>query len=99
MRKIRSSGIAEVVIAISIIAICIGIASIVFVRANASMTDFESLNLETEAQNLVWEKLFEVELVSNEIDYEENIMDDSLTLLRFTRGSEVIFEQDIYINE
>lgn len=99
LKKINSSGVVEVVIAVTIIAICIGVASIVFVRSNSTMTDFEALKLETEAQNMLWGKLHELELDPFELEVIEELLADSLILFEIKRGSETIYEQEIYSNE
>jgi hypothetical protein len=75
-RKINASSLAEVVIAISVIALCFGIASLVFVRSTMVTTSFEEVRMQTEIQSAIWEELhdgeIEVEqegvLVSSETD-------------------------------
>lgn len=56
-KKIQASGIAEMVIAVSIIVICIGLTSILFVRSTKSSTSFENVVYQTEIQNQLWNYL------------------------------------------
>lgn len=55
--KIKSSSITEVVIAMTIIAICFGVASIVFARSIMVTQNFQDFKLQTEIQGEVWKNL------------------------------------------
>jgi ABC-type lipoprotein release transport system permease subunit len=100
-RKIRASGIAEMVIAITIIAICIGVASIIFVRTTSVMSSFENVIHQTEIQNQILDELLTnnaIELpegVNNETESNEEIQTE------YYRGTneEIIWTQDVLTNE
>lgn len=55
--KLRASSVAEVVIALTIIAICFTIASQVFVRANRSTILFREVEEQTEFQSMMLDAL------------------------------------------
>lgn len=100
-RKIAASGIAEMVIAISIIAICIGLASIIFVRTTSVMSSFENLIYQTEIQNQTWDRL----LTDKEVEIPEGVTEESETEKEIQKNSyrgakeKIIWTQDVLINE
>lgn len=59
--KIPASGIAEVVMAIAVIAACIGISALVFARTIRVTTDFESVRMQTELQSHIWKQMVQAE--------------------------------------
>lgn len=70
-RKIKSSSIAEVVVALAILAICFGIASLIFVRSTNSASKFMDIKKQTNVQNVLMEHL------ENDIKLDfENLLDD-----------------------
>ncbi len=101
-RKIPASSIAEVVIAISVIALCIGIASLVFVRSTKSTVNFQEVRTQTEIQSQLWKHLF---MMEHEFDDIENIKlerestdNDSIERLVFTgEDGKVILKQDWWV--
>jgi hypothetical protein len=52
-KQVQASSIAEVVIALSIIALCFGIASLVFIRSLSTTAKFEDIRNQTEIQSKV----------------------------------------------
>lgn len=58
IQKVKASSIAEVVIALSIIALCFGIASLVFIRSLSTTARFEDIRKQTEIQSQVLKYLF-----------------------------------------
>lgn len=103
-RKIVASSIAEVVIAVSIIAICIGIVSLVFVRSTKSTINFQELRQQTEIQTKLWETLFlDTELSETEgiqIETEIHSSNDSLHMLTFKGlDDKIIWTQDMMNDE
>lgn len=60
-KKIASSSIAEVVIALSVIALCIGVASLVFVRSTKTSMNFHDVRKQTEIQSRIWNQLLSTE--------------------------------------
>ncbi len=58
--KIAASSLAEVVIALAVIALCFGIASLVFVRSTMVTTAFEEVRQQTEIQSVLWEQLHDI---------------------------------------
>lgn len=98
-RKIAASSIAEVVIAISVIAICIGIASLVFVRATKSTVNFQEVRTQTEIQSKLWKNLFTLEHEMEDIDgitlEKETTDNDSIEHLVFVGADgKIILTQD-----
>lgn len=101
-RKIAASSIAEVVIAISVIALCIGIGSLVFVRSTKSTVNFQEVRTQTEIQSKLWKNLFTLE---NELDDVENVKiekeatdNDSIQHLLFLGDDgKVILKQDWWV--
>lgn len=101
-RKIEASSIAEVVIAISVIALCIGIASLVFVRATKSTVNFQEVRTQTEIQSKLWNNLFTLENEMADIEgitiEKESTNNDSIQHLVFL-GSDgkIILKQDWWV--
>ncbi len=100
-RKIAASGIAEMVIAISIIAICIGLASIIFVRTTSVMTSFENLVYQTEMENQTWDKLLTDKVMEIPEGVTEETEADKEIQKNTYRGTKekIIWTQDVLINE
>lgn len=59
--KVKSSSITEVVIAMTIIAICFGVASIVFARSMMVTQNFQDVKSQTEVQGVIWKDLMSEE--------------------------------------
>lgn len=85
-KKIEASSLAEVVIAIAVIALCIGVASLVFVRSTKVTVNFQEVRMQTEIQSMLWKQLYtsdgdvqEMEDLVLEIEEEE----DSLVIYTF----------------
>lgn len=56
--KIPSSSLIEVVVATAIVSICIGIASLVFIRTTKTYTSFENTRKQTEIESAIWNSLY-----------------------------------------
>ncbi len=74
IQKVKASSIAEVVIALSIIALCFGIASLVFIRSLSTSARFEDVRKQTEIQSQVLKHLF------NESDSLRTMQPDETTV-------------------
>lgn len=74
IQKVKASSIAEVVIALSIIALCFGIASLVFIRSLSTSARFEDVRKQTEIQSQVLKYLF------NESDSLRTMQPDETTV-------------------
>ncbi len=101
-RKIKASSIAEVVIAISVIALCIGIASIVFIRSTKSTINFQEVRTQTEIQSKLWKNLFLLENEMEDIDgikiEKESTENDSIQRLVFLgNDGKIILKQDWWV--
>jgi hypothetical protein len=82
IRKIKASSIAEIVVALAVIAICFGIASLVFIRSTSTTTKFLDVKKQTEVQSEILEKLYldeTSEIKNTEIELETEILDDETT--------------------
>ncbi len=101
-RKIEASSIAEVVIAISVIALCIGIASIVFIRSTKSTVNFQEVRTQTEIQSKLWKNLFLLKNEMEDIDgikiEKESTENDSIQHLVFLgEDGKIILKQDWWV--
>jgi len=101
-RKIAASSIAEVVIAISVIALCIGIGSLVFVRATKSTVNFQEVRTQTEIQSKLWKNLFTLKNEMDDIDgikiEKESTQNDSIERLVFVgEDGKIILKQDWWV--
>lgn len=99
LKKIQASSIAEVVIAMSIIAICFGIASIVLMRSSMVLDNFQEVKTQSELHALIWEKMIEDKDViwSDDVTFVE---DEQLNLIQFYSASgNVIWEQEFVGND
>ncbi|MDX2362482.1 MAG: hypothetical protein QNK23_16865 [Crocinitomicaceae bacterium] len=99
-RKIIASSIAEVVIAVTVIALCFGIASMIFIRSSKTFSSFQDLRLQTEVQSLLWEQLhganvsLDIEGVQVVEETDEN--NESITVVSFiSEHNTTIWQQQI----
>lgn len=102
-RKIEASSIAEVVIAISVIALCIGIASLVFIRSTKSTVNFQEVRTQTEIQSKLWKNLFTLQNEMEDIDgiktEKESTENDSIQHLVFLGDDgKIILKQDWWVD-
>ena len=99
LNKVKGSSIAEVLIAMTIIAVCFGIASLVIIRSIKVTTNFQDVKKQTEIQSMLWEKLLSDEFELSEINDVEvfnnqDKIEDSLVLYTFKNLSQkTIWEQ------
>ena len=61
-RKIKASSIAEIVVALAVIAICFAVASLVFIRSTSTTSKFMDVKKQTELQSEILEKLYRDQL-------------------------------------
>lgn len=103
-KKIIASSLAEVIIALSIIALCFGIAALVFVRFTTVSTNYQFVKKQTEIQSLFWKRLQNSATV---LDYDEleieDIRDEEMKnsvhfIVRDLKGK-TIWEQEVLENE
>lgn len=100
-QRIKASSIAEVVVALAVIAICFGVASLVFVRTTRTTSRFGDVKKQTEIQSQLFENLMKQDLdalqkpvaeIDPIIEIDEN--NDSLSVLRFYGDDQrIIWEQ------
>ena len=101
-RKIKASSIAEIVIALAVIAICFAVASLVFIRSTSTTSKFMDVKKQTELQSEILQKLYrdepdelentQIEVGVEKLPSEEN---DSMTELRFLGQDErLIWSQE-----
>lgn len=86
-KKISASSITEVVIAVTVIAICIGISSLIFSRSLRVTTDFESVKMQTELQSDLWKQMVLNQPSEAEepiaVEAADDLFNDSLEVLVF----------------
>lgn len=94
-RKIKASSIAEIVIALAVIAICFAVASLVFIRSTGTTSKFMDVKKQTELQSEILRKLYldqagEIRETQLEVEVEETDSEysDSLKELRFLSDDE-----------
>lgn len=102
-RKLNASSIAEVVIALSIIALCFGVAALVFIRSLNVTTRFQDIRNQTEIQSEIMRSQLRdndsVPLIEKDFVIVETIADeksDSCKVVLF-KGSDdrIIWQQQI----
>jgi hypothetical protein len=89
--RIAASSIAEVVIALTIIALCFGVASLVFVRGTSMASRFQDVRHQTEIQSQLFESLLKDNDSIRDQEFEDITViitadedNDSLELIEFT---------------
>lgn len=97
-KKIVASSLAEVVIALAVIALCFGIAALVFVRSMMVTTAFEEVRQQTEIQSVLWEQLQTgqgvLDLEGVQVVSEGDPLEDSLVIESFIGvAGKVIWQQ------
>lgn len=103
-KRIPASGIAEVVIALAVIATCIGVSALIFTRSIKSTTSFEDIRIQTELQSAIWNH-FQTGIEMKEpegVVVESEIEDEEKTRLktRFIAPDEkCIWEQQLLKDE
>lgn len=70
IKKIRGGSIVEVVVATTVISICIGIASLLYVRVLKSTTSFELTRKQIQIQSNLLQKMYQGEHFSEVHDVE-----------------------------
>lgn len=89
---IPASSIAEVVMAIAVIASCISVSALVFSRTIRVTTDFESVRMQTEIQSELWKRMqlnqdpADIEGIT--LTIEEDPESDSLNRIRYNGNQE-----------
>ena len=104
-RKIASSSLAEVVIALSVIALCFGVASLIFVRFTVVASNYQFIQKQTEVQSLFWKKMQdrETELEYDEVELTEeqddNLAAGTLVTAKDITGKVIWYQQLVKENE
>jgi hypothetical protein len=97
MKKIESSSIAEVVIALAIIAMCFTIGSLVFIRSVSSSMKFMDFGEQTKLQSDMM-----VHMIENERDltYETGeSLNDSIVVYEFISGDNKLIWRQEWLKE
>lgn len=98
VRKIDSSSIAEIVVALAIISLCFTIASLVFIRATNTTLRFQSFKEQTMIQNSLMEMMVrqEVDLHQPEFQAQETAsINDSITTVEYTgNDNRIVWKQE-----
>jgi len=88
--KIKASSIAEVVIALTIIALCFSVASLIFIRSINVSTRFQDIRKQTEIQSKIMESLYRddnsiplIEMEDITVNIEDDESDEKLNLIEF----------------
>lgn len=103
-KKIAASSLVEVVIAIAVIALCFGVASLVFIRSVKVSANFQDVKHQTEIQSKLWESMHthtsleEWDDLTVEISEDEN-NPDSLRVMSFIGNDGKIIWKQQQIND
>lgn len=103
-KKIAGSSLAEVVIALAVIALCFGVASLIFTRSIMVTTGFEEVRTQTEIQSQLWEHMqneesaLEVEGTVMQTEVDERC-DSLMDCLFLGVNDKVVWRQQILKNE
>ncbi len=100
--NIKASSIAEVVIALSVISLCMLIASLVFTRVQTSTLRFQEIRQQTEIQGMLFNLLQNEKLDDEKLEFEDvNLVEehhnatDSFRVLKFESSNQrLIWMQD-----
>lgn len=97
--KIPASSIAEVVIAIAVIASCIGVSALIFSRTIRVTTDFETVKMQTELQSDLWKQMvLNQDASASEpvtMEKDQDLLNDSVEVVIFKGNNErEIWKQD-----
>lgn len=102
-KHIPASGIAEVVIALSIIALCFTVASLIFIRTTSAPMKFQDVKKQTEIQSQVLIHMYEnttaLEIDETEPNIETDSYSDSLEIFTFTGSDQRILWQQQWVKE
>lgn len=102
-KHIPASGIAEVVIALTIIALCFTVASLIFIRTTSAPMKFQDVKKQTEIQSHVLIHMYEntaaLEIDETEPNIETDSYSDSLELFTFTGSDQRILWQQQWVKE
>jgi len=103
-KHIPASSLVEVVIAISVIAICIGVSSLVFTRTMLVTTNFDGVRVQTQLQSELWKALIlngePPEVESTQLSWEEDLISDSLVVLNYSdEKGRILWKQNWLMNE
>lgn len=102
IKKIKSSSIAEVVIALAVIAICFTVASLVFIRSINATMKFVDFKSQTKLQSELLEKMFDgqQEIELNEVPFEVSDSEmDSIVELQFKGTDDKIIWKQEWLKE
>lgn len=95
--KIKASSLAEVVIALSIVALCFGVASLVFLRSTMVSTKFLNVRQQTEIQSQLWEQMHNAaspdEYDEVQLQESKDLTHDSISVFTYTGADDRIIWQ------
>ncbi len=102
LKKIKSSSIAETVIALSVISICFGIASLAFIRSIKVTSNFQDIKKQTQIQSELWIHLYSDDRVVEDIENvvtqtTPDLRNDSLIVITFNNESGKTISQQQWI--
>lgn len=89
IKRIKASTLAEFVIALSIFAICFGIASMIFTQSNRSTIQFQEANEQTAFQSQLFEAFINDTLI-DPAKWEGNLASIEITPLTSTKGAQLV---------
>ena len=104
--KIPASSIAEVVIALTIIALCFSVASLIFIRSINVSTRFQDIRKQTEIQSKIMESLYRdndsiplIEMEDITVKTVEDESDEKMNVIEFLgTDNRMIWKQQVLKN-
>lgn len=102
VKRINSSSVAEIVIALAIISMCFTVASLVFIRATNSTLKFQQFKDQTRVQSLLMEMMVEQEVDLSAPDFQNRAVDvtnDSIVAVEYVGNDDRIIWRQEWIKE
>ncbi len=100
MKRLRASSIAEVLIAVTVIAICFGIASLVVIRSLKTTSGYSEFAEQTEIQSDLMQMLVRDTLYETEPEAQREQLSDSVAELTFLgTDDKLIWQQELISHE
>lgn len=101
--KLQASSIAEVVIALTIIALCFSVASLIFIRSINVTSRFQDIRRQTELQSKILESMYRdndsiplIEMEDLSVKKEQDENDDQLDVIVFSgTDNRLIWKQQV----
>lgn len=102
VKRIHSSSVAEVVVALAIVSMCFTVASLVFIRATNSTLKFQNFKEQTVIQSTLMQMMMNQEVDLSAVECTTRIIDtnnDSIAAVEYVGGDDRIIWKQEWIKE